>query len=1796
MTLNTSGCLLEGIRTATGNSPYTYPPRSIILNDSTLNASDTLGRADYLLLMGYNPLVSSPDGVEIADPNVIVYWSRNDASIARFDYNAYARRWDTQPGGVPTNLGPISNTMRLKTTPPDQTISNTEAPYLLYVGLPAISPFFTVNVVETDADFSSPGSLPAGTAEISLATGDLNFSSMDVNNMSYAGQPVYVSLQTFLSRKNSTGVIGQLPASSVESYQLYIAPVPGTGQIPRIRIGYNAFLNVIPYASDALLETPPSGSVAVSYASGKLVFAPADITANASSNVYYSGMLMGGVPFIRTTIGLTNKIFPTAVGTEAVFANANLDSQRYVFFAEPPNAPRYYFNVVLGNSNVSALGAPAQGQVMVDVFTGSVYISATDAHNLSNVPLIYIDSVLTLDTARGVGVQFYRSGVNGSGSEITPDFVILYTVTQQIVQDNITASPFITLPTTPITDANLAVFILPGTNGSTGFTGQLANSDDPNLQGFGYYLNLDKNQLYFTNRKTVKQTLQVATSSVKLQDAAIVSNGFEVTRNNVALDPGVDFQFDPNAGVLNFLTPVGEDDPTNILGIAGAVQPNLIQFVSDQAVFSLADIGKFLFFSSGPNTGLYEIIGIGDTNTATVTPSLVVAQPDTADLRAEREVVADRFFTAFQPPLKNITVMQAASMAGPFFVVPQSQYTIFTTTGQISLATPTTPGQVFQVTYVWAQSPDNGVTVTPTTVTEFAGFKIRQEQATVQVGSTIATFNPGGNTVITSNPNTPIVVYVDGVSLTNSAGTVAFMFTAPGTITTNQVFTSSTQVVIDYYVTESPGGNTYFKTANTPLSIDFAQIVGGSTSATFNGDQTSLVQKGCAFLINGKDIVLAGDTAYNATTDLTTVLFNPFTTAPVASNYDNTSNSGSPISICAPIFGTSNPNYFVTETNGVDIVPKGSSSITIQNQVNYPNGTIVLLNQDPYLVASSTYDSTKNVTTVTIADTALTNYVMYTLQRTIRPVLSAGASFQTAQSAYGSFPFTLVRGGTNPAVLTLNIDYSFADGGLVTLKSAVGYGDTLSALYVARAPQAVGTAFIYNYAYQIAPSTSNGLLGQQVAITYDLYNPDTFYYRIETIVTFIPEVIQYIQQTSSTSMSGPNTANKSSLALKDQGSPSLYWSEQHYGNLDTVISRLLQFYNDLINIYEDILSDLDGRVVGGNSGRFRFDGNSIVVTTYAEIMNDIDDSIVLYENVGITGFSGGIPIFSEVPVYGYMYQPNRLSRIFPTANPYVTVALNNKTAVLLDFGNILGSTFISNLTSVGAMSTSKASSTLVSAVASGTSTIALALSNGNSAQLNPPFAVGNSVQFYNPDGSPNSVEGTISSITGPSGTPQVWTITVSGVAVTMNKGGIVTDPFNPSYSPSADFYIPGKDMGIDFNGGFFTNNALPPPFGSASYIVKGNELVDTSVTYVNQITTPYEMPVLTGQTVSDNGRPPVPPLSRIGELDYLGYETTILGEMGTGSAAADLMTINGATLLPNIGNVIEFTAGPNAGLLLTVATVLVTSFTVTPNFNSASGAETYYIVPSSGSLTYTLNGELGVLQTNVEVAPVLPSLIGPLNSELISIENAIISYGEQQAAGTGTATAMGTVLTDASANFASAEPPITTSSLLYVSGGPNQGLYTIASLTDTTITIAAGPAPYPLSFPSSASCPYIVLLPWSFLSNKEPQFATAFLPATLMAIAQTTAWAASPTAAGAAARLAQVQSRQTAVATFITQIQGLCGSNDNLYNTRYLWIQQRTDMTNGTLAREVQAQNQRITNTANLIASQQKLYITSLLA
>jgi hypothetical protein len=326
-----------------------------------------------------------------------------------------------------------------------------------------------------------------------------------------------------------------------------------------------------------------------------------------------------------------------------------------------------------------------------------------------------------------------------------------------------------------------------------------------------------------------------------------------------------------------------------------------------------------------------------------------------------------------------------------------------------------------------------------------------------------------------------------------------------------------------------------------------------------------------------------------------------------------------------------------------------------------------------------------------------------------------------------------------------------------------------------------------------------------------------------------------------------------------------------------------------------------------------------------------------------------------------------------------------------------------------------------------------------------------------------------------------------------------------------------------------------------------------------------------------------------------------LSGVGNARVAVDLFTVTNTTFQLIAGSYIEFVNGPNIGkkvqIALTPTPTPTTAVVVHPPLVlqiDTIGSDFVVHQSQNDSFVNLYSLELGVLNNFVESFAVPPALIGNVNSELISVDQIILSLGQQRASGTGVASSP-TVLSDPSGNFTSIFPPFSSSSVLYVSSGSNRGLYKIVSSTINTITISTE-FPY-AAFPSiGSSTPYIVIQPWSFVSEREPQACVEFLSKTIAFYNSTLAWYSSPTLGGVSSRISTVGARLTYVADFISQVSDLLSVEDELYDVRYLWIQQRTDKKDGTISKRNQSKSQREENTGKLISNQRKLLIAESLA
>ncbi len=1734
MTFDPSGFLLEGVRVAPGDNQFTYPPRTLVSNQVLFDTSP--GRAEYLIFVGGQ---TSSSGIDIADPNLIFVWTKN-TNITRFDIDAFSRKWNSSPGSAPEVVGLVQNSPRLTVPVPNLNILS-EAPYQVYLSLPRLFAF-AITLVSNSSSFGSP---PAGTIEISSDLGEVNFGSADLSNPAYFGLKIYLSRQNFFDRSKNKGNFGSLPKTTASSYNLYINPIPGAGQTPRIRIGYRRYLNATVVATESLLTVPPAGSCHISRDTGKILFSLADISSFPSETVFYDGVVFNQSALVRGTVGGSVPSFPTSVGTRPEFIGLD-DAFRFVLYGTPPSKPRYYLQTAVQDSTVSPLTTPLAGTAVIDKSNGKVYVSSDDSNALVGSGLFYVDSYLSIEN--GVSTQFFRSGANSSGFSQVSDFVENYLVTNQIIQPGLSSSPFVFLPTTPLVDSSLAYTTCPGSG--AGSAGSLVDGTDSTKFGLGYLLNLDNKQLKFSNRKNVSKTLDKASSIIKLDDAAISLPGFKATKNSVPIISGIDFDFNPSFGLIEFIEPVGENDSNNVLNLNGNVYlPNKL---TASSVFSGASLGKNIFIQSGSNVGLYTVITILDADNVIVSPNFSSAGSVIFDIRNEKEIIIDRFWTQLNPPFKKLTVSKSSSISGLFTQLTNLEFSVLADKGQINFVSPTSPGDVIKITYI-SQNVVDDLPTTPISVTEFAGFKIRQETATIVPDTKIATFNSSSKTVLTTQP---LITYLNGVTLDQTLVT----FTPPNKLELPAKLSSTDSVVVDYYVAESPGGSTNFLVSKPPMDVDFPIVTSGQSNLILNGNQIPLVSPGSALLLNTIDIALVDSLSYDSSSDQTTLKLVP------TPNVDST----------GPIYvtGSVNGSYRVTETNPVDLIVQNTNKISINGQVSYPTGTIITIDGAPFSVLSSTFQAGK--TALTLITNVTKNYILPLLTKTIRPVIFPTDSVQTNKPAHLEYPFTLVKSGTSMRILRKDIDYSVSEGGSIQLNLQVGFGDSLDVLYVARKEQPVGTIFTFNYAHEIAPDSNNSLLGKKLLSTYNLYSPDSFYFRVESVQTFAPELAQDIVSSLSSGASGPNILSATSTAPKDYGNPSLFFNEQHIGNIDVVSSRLLKFYNDEINIYEDILANFDGRTVGGTSGRLRFDGktNNSPRTLYSEVTNDIDDQIKIYDKIELTGFF----TFTSVPVFAPIWQPGPLSRFFPTS-AVLAAALNGSISTA-DYGKTLGSIGIPNITSANTFTSTRAVSKFTKVNTTGT--VFEILLNGSSDNLVPKFAATQEVRVYSSDGVPD-ILGTVVSVTG-SGP---YNVTLS-VPTFLKSGSLASDV--SSSIPINHFYVPNRDIGLKSDNGqlvnIFTGSLLQVP-------VAGNEIIDTPITFTSINTTPNRFPALDGSISVDSGRPSIPQLTYMSESELYDKELLILSGLGSAKVAGDFVTITNATVSAAVGQQIIFTTGLNAGFIKNVITVISpTSFTIAPPFPSPDAiGNSFYIVPPGTSLSTILTQELGILNNNSFFAPISPALIGSLDSQTKSAGSLIQNFGSISVSGMGSVTSL--VLTDSGHNFVTNNPPVTNKDFVYITSGSNHGLYKIASVTATTITI--DPA-FPYSnFPSPGSVSYSIIKLWDFVSIKGPGFASEFIRNTISFNNSTQTWASSITESGKSARITSINTRKADITRFVNQVQSLLGSSDNLYDSRFLWITQRIDRKSGTLTRKTQATNIRLEATQNLITNQKKLLTISMM-
>lgn len=920
------------------------------------------------------------------------------------------------------------------------------------------------------------------------------------------------------------------------------------------------------------------------------------------------------------------------------------------------------------------------------------------------------------------------------------------------------------------------------------------------------------------------------------------------------------------------------------------------------------------------------------------------------------------------------------------------------------------------ITYVPLDDEGNKLPV----VTEEASFLVRLEvtQPHTSPTSTLQ-FNPTGRRLATA----PLPqVYRGGrpqvlgeqCAIDSTTSTIVFLPDDQITdaLPHGSIVGPEERVYVNYYVTQALGGEGTTSVLQTPMSITRLVIRAGDTSFTLSGDWTASFPANYLLRIESEEVYMISDTSYDATSDVTTVRI----ALPQEFNTDYTSPRVYVSSGPTPFYTTPlQPAYFVTEAASFEPVPRGSNKMVVTGDRTsaYKTGTVVGTTDAGasflrfYEVTGTTYDAASGKTTVMFSG-ATSRQVVYGSQivkHTVRPVLgSPSAELMTGKVPVLSLPYTLYRRTTGLPGNVLgpqpNADYKLDDAGRLTLATPLAKNEEIGLLYTGHVTIEAGRNLRAAYTSIIAPSADNGLLNQALRMDYSLYSPDTFYYRVETFSNFRGELAQqYTDEAKSSSPSGgPTTSNGSSPQLFEQGRPSLYFNEGRYANEDIVARSSLKFYNDAVNILEDVLADFDGRVVGGRSGKFRFDGNltnaAVTSGNIADAANQIDDRIKISDapyQVTMTGLS-----FTLTPIgtYKALWEPSVTSRFYPTYKRSFGV-----TAAGSQTGDQIMDLAAKSTQSVSNVRTRPAFALVKKDAAATAATLTVDAAQGEAATIRPAFLNGMKCVIQKADGSflkavgaevvVSSATATTITLTAPVGVaiPAGSTIYRSP-ADDSNFGG---DPKQPG--PNANFHFSGSSYGVDNDNGLLLYvKAFPPLDGSVVLVpdalvikqIPAGMPLDTDTFYSNRLTAPYRAPVFDGGTLDDDGNISLPlvgptltsEVPTIGEglLDTeLATITTLTSTTQTpftSTATLDgtktILTLTSGTFpapVPEIYDLVRITTGNNTGSAFRrVTAVTPTTLTVDTAFTSTESGPVNFIVTVSGS---TVTGTAAIAGTTL---------------------------------------------------------------------------------------------------------------------------------------------------------------------------------------------------------------------------------------
>jgi len=1564
------------------------------------------------------------------------------------------------------------------------------------------------------------------------------------------------------------GVLGTDP-------RIHLNPIPGATEFPIVKIGFGLSLQQDVSAPEATLPLPTaSGHFNWATDTGLIRFYPTDVIDNAGSPVYFDGVLLNNnLKFPRQLIGS----FSTS--PIVVSPNLPLSGNDLVFVAMNGDQVVHQFSAFVVVDSFTT-GKSDQVQVLSNGSAIKFYLS--DAINYGAYQAWVVNGDVLIDAAHGVSFRFFRSPVNpgGSGTEVR-DLTAFYPVTNAKLASPIIGSPFVFLPVLPIDEPVNYPFSVAVQQGTGTFIGTLPRLDIPSPpSGIGYTIDFDNKQLNFAQRVDLYSIpLAAPTAAVQINPGVVASNAVFSLNGGPPLALGSEALLDATAGILTFVSQTGTLVTS---GIGGATPDSSTVFVDTSADFSSVQAGYPLIVSNGPNPGVYNILSIPSTTSLSIDAPITLGSTGlTYEVRTSQEVLADRFFNSVQLRDPNVTLSLVRNNITKL-LTPGSDYRVSADLGTFQTTFRLLALDQLLITYPSSQDNLDPTVVPLVLTTETATFLVRKELASHTTNQSVLNFNQTSR-VVAQNPAP--TVFRGGRPQDSSQYKIDFINSTitflPDILPTPSGFTRVTDalphgsivnpdenVYIDYYITQALGGENTVSVLKPNLIMIPVQIVDGSTSFTVSGDQRLVFPDGYLIRIEQSEVYYLSAPSYDPVTDRTTV------------------------NLLAPqVFGDSstNPNLFISTgsiqqyfTPGVPSsqISRGMNSFQVSGDQSgvYISGIILYFSDghfnDFYLVSGSSFDGT--TTTVSITQTTAREYSgSYVLRRSIRPIYEANVkSLQTSGAPaipVQTPPLTLLDtvivyrkvDGQPGTVLTAPADFKIDDSGKIDFTNPLASGESLNILYTKH--RVVGPGYLQaSYTYTIVPTQDNGLLNQILVDSLTTYIPDSFYVRVETMTNFRGQLAEQYKSDASSSApsSGPRVDNASQPQLFDQGNASVYFEEGELANEDIVARATLLLYNNSVNALEQVLRDMDGRVVGDVDGLFKFDGSTgNLASSILTANNQIDD---------IVSMAFGDTIRA--------YQSGTHSRFYPTVAEVSQVILQGtKTGdPIMNFG-------VKPLTGSSQVFFKRFHRALIIRDAEVGDTVLYVDTTAGVTDppLRPAFEVGLLVSVADPTNVYIS-DSTSLEVTSVSPT----SLGVSTIPVHIPAGATVyLSTTDLTYPPKS--YRVGIDVTLDTTNGYLIYLNPIPVIGKAPI---GGELLQGSVVFANLTTSPKKFPALYGQTLDDDGDQGYPLhnpsfLCESG-TGFSGYLDTELGYVQSGASLHAPYTDSGTL---NFGRT-TLTSNPFPLALLHPGDLIQIS-ALSTSFHVIDSVGPDYLVVS-------------------QPFPGLSS--GPFNFRVTASDNVV--------GPTFTATTSGVVLVDSSANFISSG--VTPGYTVVASQGPTyqrRQVTSVDSETQLTLDFAfgsdlSGSNTYricrSLNTFGGSDLQGLAYTLWNTAQDEVAGFNTFFANALgitpqsiadltgllneVIAFAITTsswitlleplsvtpdtlAWVQGLTDRSQVQdRYTTVTARKSQVLDAISKITAVLATSDRLYDYRYTWINSRINLETGILVKQKRAVENRI--------------------